>query len=427
MAHTIFALSSGAPPAALAIIRISGPDAVRAIEALAGALPSPRRASLRRLRDAEGAPLDDAIVLWFPGPNTATGEDCAELHLHGGRAVVAAVENALASVPGLRRAEAGEFTRRAFANGRIDLAEAEGLADLLSAETELQRRSALAMAEGALSRTVADWRSRLLTLSAGLEAQLDFSDEDDVAELPANFGAQCHALAGDIADWLARPRAEPLREGFRVVLAGPPNAGKSTLFNALVEKEAAITAAEPGTTRDVLTQAVAIEGIPFTFVDTAGLRDEGAGEIERIGIARAEAEAARADLVLWLGPEGTGPAGVPLWELAAQSDRADQAPKQAPRHCVSARTGAGLDALRNDLVTFARNVLPKPGDAALNERQHRLLADCESALEQAGGQTDPLLAAEELRLARVALDRLLGNAGVEDMLDALFGRFCIGK
>lgn len=427
MIDTIFALSSGAPPAAIAVIRISGPQSSEAVRALAGRLPSPRRTSLCRLSDDAGNALDNALVLWLPGPNNATGEDCAELHLHGGRAVVFAVEQALASLPGLRKAEPGEFTRRAFSNGRIDLSEAEGLADLLSAETELQRRAAMAMAEGALSRNVADWRSRVLALAAALEADLDFSDEDDVATLPADVAVRCEGLAAELDQWLNRPRAEPLREGFRVVLAGPPNAGKSTLFNALVEKEAAITAAEPGTTRDVLTQSVGMDGVPFTFVDTAGLRSEGAGEIEKIGIARAEAEASRADLVLWLGPEGTGPADAPLWEIEAQCDRADVLRKRTPRHRISVHSGIGLDALRSDLIAYARAALPKPGDAALNERQFRFLSECASALYAAGRHNDPLLAAEELRIARSALDRLLGNAGVEDMLDALFGRFCIGK
>ena len=215
--------------------------------------------------------------------------------------------------------------------------------------------------------------------------------------------------------------------GFKCGIVGLPNVGKSTLFNALVEKEAAITAAEPGTTRDVLTQSVGMDGVPFTFVDTAGLRSEGAGEIEKIGIARAEAEASRADLVLWLGPEGTGPSDVSLWEIEAQCDRADAIKKSSPRHRISVHSGVGLTDLRSDLIHHARASLPKPGDAALNERQFRFLSECASALYGAGRHSDPLLAAEELRIARSALDRLLGNAGVEDMLDALFGRFCIGK
>jgi tRNA modification GTPase len=220
-----------------------------------------------------------------------------------------------------------------------------------------------------------------------------------------------------------------LREGFRVVLAGPPNAGKSTLFNALVEAEAAITAAEPGTTRDVLTRSVAIHGVPFTFVDTAGLRDDGAGEIERIGIARARAEAQRADLILWLGPEGEGPVAgdVTLWEIAARADDPASPVKAQPRHRLSAHTGEGLDALRQDLIAHARESLPAPGEAALNARQRSLLAQMHDAICGARLERDPLLAAEQLRLARCAIDALTGRAGTEDMLDALFGRFCIGK
>lgn len=328
MTETIFALSSGLPPAGIAVIRISGPQAAEALQRLSGKLPQARRPVALHLRDGQGSLLDYAMVLWLPGPGTATGEDTVELHCHGGRAVVAAVERALADIPGLRRAEPGEFTRRAFTNGRIDLAEAEGLGDLLSAETELQRTSALAMAGGAFSRRVEDWRERLLSASAAVEAVLDFADEDDVADLPADFTARLNALVSDIADQLSRPHAEALREGFRVVLAGPPNSGKSTLFNALVEAEAAITAPVAGTTRDVLTRPVAIAGVPFTFADTAGLRDETADAIEAIGIDRARSELERADLVLWLGPEGEGPAGA--WEVAAQIDRADHPAKFAP-------------------------------------------------------------------------------------------------
>ena len=443
MTDTIFALSSGQPPAGIAVIRISGPQSGPALEALAGKRPAPRRATLATLADPQtGAHLDRTMVLWLPGPGTATGEDSAELHLHGGRAVVAAVESALAALPGLRRAQPGEFTRRAFANGRIDLAEAEGLADLLSAETELQRRAALAMAEGALSREAERWRTTLLQLSARLEAALDFSDEDDVGEgdstLPAGFTTDCAALGQSLEIWLNRPRAEPLKEGFRVVLAGPPNAGKSTLFNALVEQEAAITATEPGTTRDVLVHACALDGVPFLFVDTAGLRDEGAGEIERIGIARARAAAEKADLILWLGPEGEGPAPLtssfprrressPLWEVSARADD-PTAPRKSPSALhLSARTGEGMVALRKTLIAHARQSLPAPGEAALNQRQHTLLSDVAQSLDHATGEHDPLLAAENLRLARRALDALIGRTSTEDMLDTLFGRFCIGK
>ncbi len=409
---TIFALSSGAPPAGVGLIRVSGPAAREALLALAGRVPEPRRASLARLRDADGALLDEALVLWFPGPATATGEDLAEFHCHGGRAVIAAVEGALAALRGVRRAEPGEFTRRAFANGRIDLAEAEALGDLLSAETELARAAALANLGGALSRQVEGWRERVLALSAEVEGMLDFSDEEDAADLPECFTWNIGVLAGELGEWLARPRSERLGEGFRVVLAGPPNAGKSTLFNALVESEAAITSPIAGTTRDVIERSVAIAGVPFTFVDTAGLRDAGADAIEAIGIARAEAELARADVVLWLGPEGEGPAGA--WEIAAQADREGFGMKPSARFALSAVTGEGVAALKVTLADAARAALPKPGEAALNARQHARLAD-------------PLLVAEELRRARLAFDRLIGRATTEDMLDTLFGRFCIGK
>lgn len=425
MIDTIFALSSGAPPAGIAVVRISGPVADMALLALAGRHLPPRKAVVVSLRDKRGALLDRALALWLPGSNTATGEPVAEFHCHGGRAVVAAVEAALAELPGLRRAEPGEFTRRAFVNGRIDLAEAEGLADLLAAETELQRQAAVAMAGGSLSREVGAWREGLLALSAAVEAVLDFADEDDVAVLPADFSARVEALRGEIEDWLGRPRAEALREGFKVVIAGPPNAGKSTLFNALVESEAAITAPLAGTTRDVLTHPVALAGVPFRFVDTAGLR-EGAGDtIEAIGIERAYLALEGADLVLWLGAEGDGPPGA--WEIEPQSDVPGHSVKSAPRHRVSARTGAGMQELRADLVVQARQSLPRPGEAALSARQHRLLSEAGEALAGAAALTDPLLVAESLRLARVAFDALLGRTTTEDMLDALFGRFCIGK
>jgi tRNA modification GTPase len=426
---TIFALSSGTAPAGIGVIRISGPKAGTALMALAGRIPAPRRASLVKLRDGAGALLDEALALWFPGPNTATGEDLAELHCHGGRAVIVAVEAALAALPGLRRAEPGEFTRRAFANGRIDLAEAEGLADLLSAETELQRAAALANAGGALSRQVEAWRERALVLSAEVEAALDFADEEDASDLPECFTWNIAALSGELGEWLARPRSERLGEGFRVVLAGPPNAGKSTLFNALIESEAAITSPMAGTTRDVIERSVAIGGTAFTFVDTAGLRvvegGASADQIEAIGIDRARGELVRADLVLWLGVEGEGPDGA--WEIAAQADRPEFTPKAAARFAVSATTGAGLSALKSALVEVARATQPKPGEAALNARQHARLSEATEALEAARTLSDPLLVAEELRRARLAFDRLIGRATTEDMLDALFGRFCIGK
>jgi tRNA modification GTPase len=333
------------------------------------------------------------------------------------------VQHVLAAMPGLRPAEPGEFTRRAFANGRIDLSEAEGLADLLSAETELQRRSALAMAGGDFGRTVKEWRDRVLLASALVESVLDFGDEDDVEALPDDFLADLSALAASLQLWLDRPRAEMLKEGFRVVLAGPPNSGKSTLFNALVEDEAAITAPQAGTTRDVLTRSVALGGVPFTFVDTAGLRTFTEDEIELVGIERAQRELAGADLVLWLGAEGEGPAG--SWEISAQADRVR--PKEEARHRVSALTGEGIEALRSDLMSTARDAMPAPGQIALNARQAAIVATAVEELSRVEEVRDPLLIAEALRRARLAFDRLTGAATTEDMLDTLFSRFCIGK
>jgi tRNA modification GTPase len=423
---TIFALSSGAPPAGVGVIRVSGPAARAALEALAGRVPPARRSSLARLRGADGTLLDAALVLWFPGPGTATGEDIAEFHCHGGRAVLAAVEGALAALRGVRRAEPGEFTRRAFAHGRIDLAEAEGLADLLAAETELQRAAALANAGGALSRQVEGWRERVLALSAEIEGVLDFSDEEDAAETSQCFTWNIAVLAGELEEWLARPRSERLGEGFRVVLAGPPNAGKSTLFNALVESEAAITSPIAGTTRDVIERSVAIDGVPFTFVDTAGLREgESAEPIEAIGIERALGALARADVVLWLGPEGEAPEGA--WVIAAQADREGFGTKLSARFTLSAVTGEGVLPLKQTLVEAAREGLPKPGEAALNARQHARLLEAAEALSAAHHLKDGLLIAEEFRRARLAFDRLVGRATTEDMLDTLFARFCIGK
>jgi len=328
-------------------------------------------------------------------------------------------------LPDLRRAQPGEFTRRAFANGRIDLAEAEGLADLIAAETEIQRRVALASAGGSISRRVEGWRIRLLTLSAQLESVLDFGDEDDVGELSEEFRQDLELLAEDLSHALDAPSAELLREGYRVALAGPPNAGKSTLFNALVESEAAITSATPGTTRDVLTRPVGFGGIPFLLVDMAGLREQAADEVEAIGISRAEGEIGRADLVLWLGLEGEGPPG--CWEIDAQCDRPNRVEKIAPMYRVSAVTEHGIDALKRGLVAHAAGAMPRPGEAALSLRQRQMVVAAWNAAVAANSETDLLCTAELLRQARLAFDRLVGRSSTEDVLDAVFGRFCIGK
>lgn len=426
------------PPAAIGVVRVSGPMAGTALQALTGRLPAPRHASLAVIRDAKGAPLDQALVLWFPGPATATGEDLAELHLHGGRAVVAAVETALAAIDGLRRAEPGEFTRRAFENGRIDLVEAEGLADLLAAETENQRVQALGMASGHVSRAVAGWQDRLLGLMAGAEAELNFADEDDVEvgegvaqRLIAGMGA----LGEELGAWLARPAAEVIAEGLSVVIAGPPNAGKSTLINALAQRELAIVSPVAGTTRDVIETPLALDGIAMRFSDTAGIRGEGVDVIEAIGIDRAKAAIDSADILLWLGPPKDVPEHPRTILIAAQADRwsGDAAAEAEAARCdliLSATTGEGMDKLHRYIVEMARTLLPREGEAALRQRQRAALAEArdwmtiEAESREAG---DLILIAERLRLAATALDRITGRAGVEDMLDALFGRFCIGK
>lgn len=430
MTDTIFAVSSGAPPAAIAVLRISGPAAFDAAVALAGSLPSPRRAGLRRLRNPEdGTPLDQALVLTFPGPATATGEDLVELHLHGGRAVIAAVEACLSKRALLRRAEPGEFTRRALAAGRIDLAEAEGLGDLLMAETDAQRRAALAVAEGAVSRQVSAWNRRLLDLAATVEAALDFSDEDDVGDLSgvarqAADGAA--ALSEEIAEALRNPPVERLRDGIRVVLAGAPNAGKSTLLNALIEREAAIVSPVAGTTRDRIEAGVVRDGIAYVLTDTAGLAGETNDPIERIGIDRAREAMATADIVLLLDDTPT-PGGAKTVAVHPRADlpgRENAPPGKLP---VSAASGQGLEQLWRAIADASRDLLPQLDRLTLNQRQRDHVTAAGEALAAAASESDLLLLAEQLRIARVRLDRVTGASDTEAMLDALFGRFCIGK
>lgn len=425
MNDTIFALSSGAPPAAIAIMRLSGAGAFAAVMALAGALPRSRSAALRSLRDpATGALLDRALVLLFPGPDSATGEDVAELHLHGGRAVVRAVDTVLAAMPNLRAAEPGEFTRRALTNGRIDLTEAEGLADLLAAETEAQRRSAIASAEGGLRRQVEQWSRRTVTLAARIEAAIDHEDEGDVEaeSIAAGVREDAGVLAREIEAMLAQPPAERLHEGIRVVLAGPPNSGKSTLLNALAGREAAIVSPIAGTTRDRIEAPVTRRGIAWLLTDTAGLAVETEDPIEAIGIARAREAAALADIVLWLGDDAP-----PKPAMLAIHARADARPSRPDRLAVSAATGKGMEALWDALVERTATLLPTPDAVVLNRRQAELASRAAAALALAAAAFDPLLIAEELRHALVQFDRLTGRAGVENVLDDLFGRFCIGK
>lgn len=427
---TIFAVSSGAPPAAIAVLRLSGPAAGETLRMLAGDIPPPRKAALRALRDPEdGELLDRALLLFFPGPSSATGEDLAELHLHGGRAVVRAVEAVLARMPGLRPAEAGEFTRRALTHGRIDLSEAEGLGDLLAAETEAQRRVAIRAVEGAVRREVDGWTLRLLQLAAQIEALLDHADEDDVvggAETFDRLRSAAAELAADIDATIARPAVERLRDGLRVVLAGPPNAGKSTLLNALTEREAAIVSPIAGTTRDRIEAPVVRGGTAYLFVDTAGIHDAPGDAIEGIGIDRARQALAEADIVLWLGDE-TPPAHPAMLWIQARADLPGRGQVGSKDLSLSVLTGVGVMELWERLGAFAQTLLPPPDMVIFNRRQRQLASIASSALRRSISLDDLILLAEELRSARTALDAISGRAGVEDMLDALFSRFCIGK
>lgn len=424
MTDTIFALSSGRPPAAIAVVRVSGPHARAAGEALAGTLPAPRSAGLRWLRDVDGGTLDQALMLFFPGPATATGEDLLELHLHGGRAVVAAVEAALAGQVGLRRAEPGEFTRRALLNGRLDLAQAEGLADLLEAETDMQRRAALAMAEGGLSRTVTDWLDRLSMAAARVEAELDFGDEDEVTQAAVfDLPAMLAPVIVEMDAMLARPPVERLRDGVMVVLAGPRNAGKSSLFNALLGRSAAIVTDIAGTTRDVLEVGVVRAGLPYRLVDTAGLTNQTNDPIEALGIARAEALLGTADMILWLGEPDVAPTNA--LKIGARGDEREH-DRASIDHITSVHDQASIDTLWEMISRRAKQLIGDVTSGALHTRHRALLGDTLDALQAIDGR-DLLLDAEHLRIANRALAAILGRDATEAMLDALFGRFCLGK
>lgn len=437
MTDTIFAHSSGSVPAALAIIRISGPAAGAALVALAGKLPPPRRVSLRSIVHPDSAELlDRALIVWLPGPATATGEDMAEIQAHGSRAVVRAIEDALATIPSLRRAEAGEFTRRALGNDIMDLTEVEGLSDLLAAETAGQRRQALQMAGGALSRQIAQWQDRVLALSAQTEALLDFADEDDVDDDHAAAAVIVEGALAIAAEWrsmLDHPPAERLRDGVRVVIAGPPNSGKSTLINSLANENVAIVSPQAGTTRDVIETALQLAGRPFRISDTAGLRADPGDVIEQAGIERALARIDQADVIIWLGEPEHAPTHPAVIRVAAQADRFSADDAAWLERCantdvqVSAVTGQGMQALVHALLHMADGLLPRANDLALNARQRSVLADCLIAIADIESQRDVLIIADSLRVVRVTLDRLTGRAGTEAMLDALFGRFCIGK
>ncbi len=381
------------------------------------------------MRDPQsGTAIDTGLALWFPGPRTATGEDLAELHCHGGRAVTTALLAMLARQQGCRLAEPGEFTRRAFLNGRIDLNEAEGLSDLLLAETEGQRRAAMAMAQGHFSRRLEDWQRRILHLSALAESALDFSDEDDVPGegTEAVIAAGIATLHDEVRSELARPSAERLRDGVRVVIAGPPNAGKSTLLNRLAERDAAIISDVPGTTRDRIEVPVSIGGTAFLLTDTAGLRDDASDDVEVIGMDRAREAINAADILLWIGAADDVPRDDAIC-IAAQADRPGWFMSHGMHLAISAATGQGIDSLVSILKERAAMLLPQGDGYALHGRQRAMLHIIANLLSEARGQSDMLIVAETLRHVRGSIDRLTGRSGTEDMLDALFGTFCIGK
>lgn len=426
---TIYALSSGRLPAGIAVVRVSGPRALAALEALAGRVPPPRRASRARLTDpTTREQLDDALVLAFPAPASATGEDVAELHLHGGPAVVAAVLGALCRMDGLRLAEPGEFTRRAFEHGRIDLSRAEGLADLVAAETEAQRRAALAQAGGRLAVAADRWRSAIVALRVDAEAELDFAEEE--ADVAAGLAAAAPALAALRAEFAAAladaGRGERLREGLTIAVTGPPNVGKSSLVNALARSDVAIVSPHAGTTRDAIEVRLDLGGVAVTLVDTAGLRETD-DPVEAEGVRRARARAAAADLVLRLfdghDPGGAGQA------VRSKIDRDGVPPglHGGVLH-LSAATGAGLAEAEAWLAGWAaRAVRPAEPVLVTRERHRAALAAGLDALDAAAGEQDPVLRAEALRQVTRAMERITGRVDVEDLLDSIFARFCIGK
>jgi tRNA modification GTPase len=457
---TIFALSSGRPPAAIAVVRISGPRARHALERLTGRVPQRRQAALVRVREpASGEVIDEALALWFPAPASETGEDVAELQLHGGQAVVAGVLKALGAIEGCRIAQPGEFTRRAFENGKLDLTAVEGLGDLIVAETTAQRRQAFRQLKGLIGDRAETWRQRLIEALALVEARIDFSDEADVPEdLIAPAAKVVRGLRDEIAAVLAdRSRGERLRDGLVVAIAGPPNAGKSTLLNRLARRDAAIVSPFAGTTRDVIEVHLDLDGFPVTVLDTAGIR-ESTEPVEQEGVRRARARAAEADLILWVTDvSATGrthaheppfKSDAPLWLIANKIDllkhgAGSRAQGGSPRFLekdelqfafsISAERGEGLDGLFAALAAFARDFFAAGETVLVTRARHRAdleqtVAALDRALTEAASRSPrEELIAEELRAASSALGRLTGRLDVEDVLDKIFREFCIGK
>lgn len=437
---TIFAVSSGTGRTAVSVIRVSGPAASQVLERIAPPLPKPRFAAFRKLRHPDsGEDFDHALVLWFPGPKSETGEDACELQVHGGRAVLAATFAALSAIPGCRQAGPGEFARRAFENGKLDLTAAEGLADLIDAETDAQRRQALRQSSGELARLYDQWREAIIEARGLLEAAIDFSDEPDVESQAAAKGlAEAARLSDEIQRHLADGRrGEIVRDGFRIVLAGPPNVGKSSLMNAMARRDVAIVSDEPGTTRDVVEARLDLGGYMAIVADTAGLRDA-TGSIEREGIRRARQRAETADLILWLIDATTPVLSIPA-DLAGRGtrvlrilnkiDAADTLHQPAVDYAVSARTGQGLPGLITAISRLVSDATAGDEIAITQARHRQHLEDCLEALTRAHptSQLGIELAAEQLRLAADALGRIVGRIDPEDVLDQVFARFCIGK
>ena len=441
MQDTVFALSSGAGRTALAVVRVSGPAAGLALDRIAAPRPKPRFAAFRKLRHPDtGEEFDHALVLWFAGPNTETGEDMCEFHLHGGRAVLAGAFAALSAIPGCRPATAGEFARRAFENGKLDLTTAEGIIDLIDADTDAQRRQALRQASGELSNLYERWRTDLIAARALLESAIDFSDEADVSETAERQAlAEASRLVTEIGDHLKDDRrGEIVREGFRIVLAGPPNVGKSSLLNALARRDVAIVSEEPGTTRDVLEVRLDLDGYMAIIADTAGLR-EASGTIEQEGIRRALRRAEEADLVLWM-MDATTPAPAPpadvighgrrVLDILNKIDAPASGKAAAADHAISALTGAGIPELVARLGKIVREAAAGAETPAITQLRHRQQIEaCLEALKTVtpSSSMGPELAAEQLRLAADALGRITGRIDPEDVLDQVFARFCIGK
>jgi tRNA modification GTPase len=440
--QTIFALSSGRPPSAIAIVRVSGPRAGPLLTLLSDKLPVPRMATRALLRDAKQQPIDDAVVLWFPAPASATGEDVAEFHVHGGRAVLAALFAALSGFADVRAAEPGEFTRRAFENGKLDLTEAEALDDLIHADTDRQHRQALRQLKGLLGDRARDWRADIIEASALIEAGIDFSDEGDVpAELIAPALAKIKRLLGEIQEVLAaQGRSERLRDGLVVAISGPPNVGKSTLINQLARREVAIVSPHAGTTRDIIEVQLDLDGYPVTVIDTAGIRETD-DPVEQEGVRRARARAAEADLVLWLvdTPSEKSPDknAAPVWMVRNKIDLDAMGQGVVPLAGgpgtvfeISASRGDGLGQLMAALIRFAQDYFGSDTGGLIGRaRQRQLLQETAASLQRSMevlGEGEEL-AAEHLRVAAHSLGRLLGRVDVEDILDVIFREFCIGK